>query len=376
MSAKKKKRRRRARPSRFRVVGCLQLVVWVLLGTAVVGVVSGLAWAETAGPGSGQRVELALGSSARPSDVARELASRGLVKSPRLFSMYLRFLRPGVRFDPGPHLLRDDLSARELVARLARSPGRDAARVAIPEGWTRFQIADRLDGLDVCTRAAFLQSTVSLDLLAELKVEAPSAEGYLFPATYRFQVDSHPDQVVRRLIAELRKRLQAISIAKRGGLQRLERDRQWGELQVLTLASMVEREAANPKERATIAGVFLNRLDDPEFLPRRMLQSDPTAGYGCLVAGDTVPSCRGFTGKITPEMLRDSDNPYNTYKHAGLPPGPIANPGAGAIEAVLEPAKTDFYYFVATGDGRHAFSRTLEEHEAATKKSKPPKSGD
>jgi len=108
-------------------------------------------------------------------------------------------------------------------------------------------------------------------------------------------------------------------------------------------------------------------LRDPEFRPARMLQSDPTAGYGCVVSGAEIPSCAGFHGSVTPALLRDSANPYNTYRHAGLPPGPIANPGEASIVAVLAPAQSDFLYFVAKGQGtgRHSFSRTFAEHREA-----------
>jgi UPF0755 protein len=98
------------------------------------------------------------------------------------------------------------------------------------------------------------------------------------------------------------------------------------------------------------------------------LQADPTAAYGCVLLGARLSSCAGFAGKVTPKMLRDGKNPYNTYAHSGLPPGPIANPGAGALGAVLAPEKSDFLFFVAQGDGRHTFSRTLDEHERAIPK--------
>jgi len=136
---------------------------------------------------------------------------------------------------------------------------------------------------------------------------------------------------------------------------------------VLTLASMIEKEARASDERPLIASVFFNRLRDPEFRPARMLQSDPTASYGCVVAGEEIPSCAGFHGNVTPALLRDASNPYNTYRHAGLPPGPIANPGEASISAVLAPAESDFLYFVAKGQGtgRHTFSRTFAEHREA-----------
>ena len=144
----------------------------------------------------------------------------------------------------------------------------------------------------------------------------------------------------------------------------LSASRGWGESEILTLASIVEKEAQVDEERPIIASVFFNRLDDESFRPRRMLQSDPTAGYGCLVLGETIPSCRDYQQRIVPAILRDASNPYNTYRHPGLPPGPIANPSEASVLAVLTPAKTNYLFFVATGNGRHRFSSSYEEHES------------
>jgi UPF0755 protein len=133
---------------------------------------------------------------------------------------------------------------------------------------------------------------------------------------------------------------------------------------------MVEKEAAVDDERPIIASVFFNRLRDPSFTPK-LLQCDPTAGYGCLVAPERSPSCATYTGKVTHDIVSDASNEYNTYKHEGLPPGPIANPGARSIEAVLAPATTHYFYFVARGEGRHTFSETYAAHAAAVHGASP-----
>ena len=146
---------------------------------------------------------------------------------------------------------------------------------------------------------------------------------------------------------------------------------------VVTLASMVEKEAAVDDERPVIASVFLNRLRDPAFHPRR-LECDPTASYGCLVAPEKAASCATFTGKATAAIEHDPDNPYSTYTHEGLPPGPIANPGAKSIEGVMTPATSRFFFFVAKGEGRHAFSETYASHAenvSALRKSPPSLAG-
>jgi peptidoglycan lytic transglycosylase G len=135
---------------------------------------------------------------------------------------------------------------------------------------------------------------------------------------------------------------------------------------VVTLASMVEKEAVADDERAVIASVFLNRLRDPAFHPKH-LECDPTASYGCLIAPDLVPTCADFAGKATAPIEHDPANLYSTYTHEGLPPGPIANPGARSLEAAMAPASTHYFFFVARGEGRHAFSETYEAHLSAIK---------
>jgi UPF0755 protein len=117
--------------------------------------------------------------------------------------------------------------------------------------------------------------------------------------------------------------------------------------------------------------VFLNRLSDPTFVPHR-LDADPTVSYGCLLAPQIAPSCAGFHGRISRAMTHDPLNPYNTYRLEGLPPGPICNPGLGSIRAVLQPAQHDYLFFVARGGRRHAFSRTIDEHNRAVTKLRAP----
>jgi UPF0755 protein len=129
---------------------------------------------------------------------------------------------------------------------------------------------------------------------------------------------------------------------------------------------MVEKEAVADDERPIIASVFLNRLRDPAFKPRH-LECDPTASYGCLVLPEKAASCRDFAGKATAAIEHDPDNAYSTYTHEGLPPGPIANPGARSLEAAMAPASTRYFFFVARGEGRHAFSETYEAHLGAVR---------
>ena len=216
----------------------------------------------------------------------------------------------------------------------------------------------------MCDAADFLAASEDRDLLDGLGIEGPSAEGYLFPDTYLFSEDLAGDEVIRRFVENYHRRVDPLLEENEEGLDELARTLGWGPHQALILASIVEKEAAVAQERPTIARVFLNRLRDPEFQPKR-LQADPTVAYGCLTAPDVAPSCAGLPRQITRPMLQDRANLYNTYRHEGLPPGPICNPGLDSIRAVLASEVNDYLYFVARGDGRHAFSATLDAHNAA-----------
>ena len=324
-------------------------------------------WSVVSGPGPGHSFVAQVRADATDADLSELLAARGALHSPRLFRAYLAILQPGFELAAGEHLLNDAASPRELAQRLARSSGRAAEHVTFPEGFHSLQVGQRLEHAGVCTLEAFRRAVTDPTLLSELGIEGASAEGYLFPASYGLLVDSDAHEVVRLLVAEAKKRVKKLLSAHPGRLEQLSREFGFGEREVLTLASMIEKEAQASDERPLIASVFFNRLRDADFRPARMLQSDPTASYGCLIAGADIPSCAGFHGSVTPALLRDAQNPYNTYRHAGLPPGPIANPGEASIAAVLAPAQSDFLYFVAKGQGtgRHSFSRTFAEHREA-----------
>lgn len=318
-------------------------------------------WARSAGPGKGTRRLLDVHPALGVADLGEKLEQQGLVRSATAIAWYLRVT--GSKPVAGRHLLRDDLSPRELAQRLTRSPARPHARVTIPEGYNYQQIAARLGELEICDAADFEHAVFSVELVQELRLRGPSCEGFLFPATYELAVDSDPALVVRNLVAETRKRLARLEARHPGAFDALAKSDGFDEHDVVTFASMVERETADPAERPLIASVFYNRLHDPSFRPLKMLESDPTAVYGCLVEPARAPTCADFHGQVTPALLRDPQNPYNTYRHPGLPPGPIANPGENALSAVLAPAQSDYLYFVASGRGHHAFSRTFEEHK-------------
>jgi UPF0755 protein len=306
------------------------------------------------GPGPGREVEIDWPAAISVDAAADRLAAAGLVTQRGLFALYLRatFAVGGLR--GGAHLLTDDLSPADVVLRLGRSAKAGRAKVTVPEGFSRFDVAKRLQSARICGAKAFVDATLAM-------------EGFLFPATYDFGQDSDPHDVAARMKTEFDKRFERLAQGRAQAIGDLGTSLGWGMREIVTLASVVEKEAAVDDERPIIASVFFNRLKDPAFTPKR-LQSDPTSAYGCVAAPDLAPSCRSYAGKVTPEMNADESNPYSTYRHDGLPPGPICSPGERSLLAVLQPADTKYFYFVARGGGRHTFSETFAQHAEAIRK--------
>ena len=350
------------------------LAALVLLAVAAVLAAAGwlmMEYPHHHGPGSGKVVELSLPPGTDLGTVARQLAQRGALAEPRYFELYARARDAETRLRQGTVMLYDNMTVLELLQRVASGFGSVELRVVIPEGFSRYEIAARLERWGICEGSAFLSATEDRMLLSELAIDGPSAEGWLFPDTYQLRDTMEPAAVIRRLVANARRRLAPLLTEQTTQLERLRSELGFGPQQLMILASIVEKEAKVPAEQATIAGVFYNRLRDPAFMPKR-LQADPTVAYGCELQ-PALPSCAGSDGKlVTHAMLGDPENPYNTYRRDGLPPGPIANPGLRAIAAVLNPETHDYYYFVASGGGHHSFSHSLEAHHAAIEAARTP----
>jgi len=313
------------------------------------------------GAGDGKGSEITLPSDA--SEAARVLDAAGFIEGSTAFSLYLKLTR--TRVAPGVHFLERGVAPGELARRIERETAGGRVRVTIPEGFHRFDIAKRLGKQLVCTEGSFVAASADPALMRELAIPGDSAEGYLFPATYELPKDADAKDIVRRLKAEFDKRYAALEKQHPQGVRELRESLGFSQRDIIILASIIEKEAASDAERPLVASVFLNRLRDPSFR-RKVLQSDPTAGYGCLLLRAELPSCAGYTGKITHDINADPKNPYSTYTHERLPPGPIANPGTASLAAVLAPASTKFLYFVAKGDGKTTFSETYEAHLSHT----------
>lgn len=295
--------------------------------------------------------------------IAQRLESEGLIRDANVFRALLRVQGVDTQLEAGDHQLRRNMSMDEIMAVLqdGRPP---AVTLTVPEGWRVEQIAGLVEEKGLAdaaelvelarTRADFAPSAGSgrrYDFLSDRPEGVTSLEGYLFPDTYEFESDARAADVIDRMLATFGQRFtsEMREQAEAQGLSIHE---------AVTLASIVEREARLPEERAIIASVFHNRLKGGMHL-----NADPTVQYALGYQKDT-----GQWWK-QPLHLADLeyDSPYNTYIHVGLPPAPICNPGLAALQAAVNPAETDYYYFVANdvaGDGSHIFAETLEEHKA------------
>lgn len=320
------------------------------LVAVVLGLVTGWRWLT--GPvdaRAAQRVALVVRPGATTASVAAQLRALGLVRSATAFRLYVRWAGAGSELRPGRYLLSPDMDMGRLLAELKQGQPANNS-FTVPEGYTLEEIANLLAAHGFVASAREFVSAADQSPLAAayLPPRAPlrhPLEGYLFPDTY--QVD--PDVTVAQLLALMVQRTErAVTPAYRQRAAALGLSVH----QLLTLASIVETEAKLDSERPLIASVYENRLK----LGMR-LDADPTLQYAASKPPGVPPDAADLR----------LDSPYNTYRHTGLPPGPIANPGDAALRAVLYPAATDYLYFVARADqsGAHVFSRTLAEHNAA-----------
>jgi peptidoglycan lytic transglycosylase G len=275
--------------------------------------------------------------------VADSLAARGIVNSGPKFRRYARAQDAASKLKPGVYEFRAGESWKVIVGKLVRGDV-VKARIVVPEGWTARQIAARVAaalGGNADSIYAHLADTAAARKYA---VAGPTLEGYLYPATYVFPLGTSVDKAIAEMVRrykaawtpQMRAQLQAQGMSERDAV---------------ALASIVEREARDWRERPTIAAVYRNRLQK-----KMRLQADPTVQYALG---------RQHARLLYRDIASVADDPYNTYTHAGLPPGPIASPSQGAIQAALSPAPVDYLYFVARPNGTHVFTRTLAEHNAA-----------
>ncbi|HYM12807.1 MAG TPA: endolytic transglycosylase MltG [Bryobacterales bacterium] len=275
-------------------------------------------------------------------EIASDLASAGVVRSEWPF-LLLRLIHPRSVLKAGEYRFDRPVSPLAVYHKILAGDVFYFA-VTIPEGYNMFDIAETVSRTGVISREAFLAEARRGERIAAFAQGAPTLEGFLFPDTYRLTRHSTAEQLVGQML----RRFRDVFLELQGAAPSATRN----VLEVVTLASLVEKETAVPSERPLAASVFRNRLR--LGMP---LQCDPTVIYALQIAGR-------YGGQIHKEDLA-LVSPYNTYARAGLPPGPIANPGRASLAAALSPAQTDYLYFVADGQGGHIFSKTFDSHSKA-----------
>lgn len=312
-----------------------------LLAFLVLAVIAAGAWLVWAllvpvSPASPTFVLLHTGWSTRR--IGAELKSAGVIRSATAFAL-LHYVDRQKSLKAGEYRFEGAENAIWVRDRLARGDIYTHT-VVVPEGFNMFDIAQAVQDAGLGSVQDFLkEARTDTALIHNLDPQAQSLEGYLFPDTYQFTRTQSMHDVVTTMVKRFQQEAKALGLHDNVHT-------------VVTMASIVEKETAAPEERPTVASVYYNRL-----AKKMGLAADPTVVYAALLQGR-------YRGTIYQSDLQ-ADSPYNTYKYAGLPPGPIANPGAASLKAAMNPAKTTYLYFVAdgSGNGHHRFSSSYEEHE-------------
>jgi len=293
-------------------------------------------------PSSPQIVRIAPGSSF--AEIARVLATRGIVADAAMLKLLARWRDAAGKIQAGEYAFDLPATPDAILARLVAG---DVIRhrFTVPEGLTLREIAERLQAEGRGQAKTFLALARDPAFCRQLGIDEPTLEGYLFPETYLMTEGMTEEELIRAMVREFDRRLTPEILAA-AAKEQLNRH------QLVTLASIIQKEAGNREEMPIISSVFHNRL-------RRgiALQADPTVIYGIA----------DFNGNLTRRDL-NTPSPYNTYQLRGLPAGPIANPGEDALRAAAQPADTDFFFFVSRGDGTHIFAKNLAEHNANVRK--------
>ncbi|HHL39533.1 MAG TPA: endolytic transglycosylase MltG [Deltaproteobacteria bacterium] len=276
--------------------------------------------------------------------VAASLEKAGVVRDADDFLLVAGLMGAHKRIRAGEYELTTAMTPLEVLQSLTRGLSKQYT-VTFPEGYNIRQMAALLEAKGLADREEFMARATDRELARSLGIDADGLEGYLFPDTYKFTRAMSVDDMIAAMVARFRE-------VYSGEFERLQEERGMTLKEVVTLASIIEKETAVPEERRRISAVFHNRL-------RRgiRLESDPTVIY----------AIEDFDGNLTRKHLR-TPTPYNTYVNYGLPAGPIANPGRASIEAALNPTDEKYLYFVSRNDGTHYFSKSLAEHNRAVYK--------
>ncbi|HZP49142.1 MAG TPA: endolytic transglycosylase MltG [Vicinamibacterales bacterium] len=295
--------------------------------------------------GDEQFVEIPQGAGSRT--IGDRLVQGGVVRDQLTFRAALWLTGQGRRLKAGEYRFDRAMTPAEVIDKLARGDV-FVLHLTFPEGLTSFEMAKIFESHGLGPAAAFVDAARDASLVRAIDPDATSLEGYLFPETYAVPRHTDAAKLVRLMVAQF-ERAWTPALRDAAAAQHLTPHA------AVTLASIVEKETAQPAERPTVAAVYENRLRIG--MP---LQCDPTVIYALELAGR-------YDGNIHKQDLA-IESPYNTYRYPGLPPGPIASPGRAALEAAVHPAAADYLYFVSRNDGTHVFARTLDEHNRNVRK--------
>ena len=293
---------------------------------------------------SGGVVDFDIPTGSNSRTIAKRLVAKKLIRSEYAFRLLVRHRKIGRRLQAGTYALRRNMSLSDILNAFEKGQV-TLVRWTVPEGLTRVAIADLWEADGFGTAVAFQEAFEAPDVLKRYGLEDKTVEGYLFPSTYKFAKGTTAEKVVEMMLDEFTKRWIPRFDKETRDLGRTRHE-------IVTLASIIEKEARSESERPRIASVFHNRLKRGW-----RLQADPTVLYAL-----------GNPERLLTRADLRADSPYNTYTYKGLPPGPIASPGMDSIIAALRPEKTDYFYFVAIGEGKHHFSKTLSEHNRMVRK--------
>jgi len=277
-------------------------------------------------------------------DTVKDLYQNRLIRHPAKFKFWAKWQKQDRKIIAGEYELSTGMPPVTILEYMTKGIVR-LHKVCIPEGYNLLQIAENIEKSGICAKEKFLDEANDPKLAAAMGLPETGFEGYLFPDTYSFSKGVAPKQIIQTMVAQFRK------IFTEDWKKRAE-ELGFTEHEIITLASLIEKETGAAEERSLVSSVFHNRLKQ-----NMRLASDPTVIYGVA----------DFNGNITKADLQRL-TPYNTYRINGLPPGPIASPGEESIKAALYPAATNYLYFVAKGDQTHYFSTTLTEHNQAVRK--------
>ena len=333
------------KPLRHRLKSRVMVILAVMLVTGIIFAAFVYQYATTPASASPdeQVVEIKPGMTLKK--VAHFLADKELLKEPSNFMLYTYLQGEQNRIQAGEYRLSPSMPPREILEALTSGMA-VLYVVTIPEGYRITEIADLLEAKGLAEKAAFIEATHNQELLDSMHIPSGSLEGYLYPETYRFSKAAGARRIVQTLLDTFKER-----VLQPERVQQVEA-MQFTFHEIVTLASLIEKETGLGKERKLISSVFHNRL-----IKKMRLQTDPTVIYAMA----------DFDGNIRKKDL-SIDSPYNTYKHFGLPPGPIASPGLESIQAAMNPEESAFLYFVSRKNGSHQFSTNYKDHTRAVRK--------